>query len=100
MTKILIILLLLLFLLAMIATRYRRQIMMGIQVFQMFRKMRAANRTPATEKQIPKKDSGAAVPLVKCVKCGTWVPRSNAMKLGGNTYYCSTVCVEKSEVRV
>jgi hypothetical protein len=97
MTKILIILLLLLFLLAMIATRYRRQIMMGVQVFQMFRKMRAANGVP--EKQIHKKDDGAAVPLVKCVKCGTWVPGSNAMKLGGNTYYCSTACVEKSEVR-
>jgi hypothetical protein len=99
MIKILIILLLLLFLVAMIATRYRRQIMMGIQVFQMFRKMRAVNM-PQQEKQIHKKDEGAAVPLVKCVKCGTWVPRSNAMKLGGNTYYCSAVCVEKSEIRV
>ena len=98
MIKILVILLLLLFLLAMIATRYRRQIMMGIQVFQMFRKMRAANAQP--EKQIPKKDNAASVPLVKCVKCGTWSPRSEALKLGGNTFYCSTVCVEKSEVRV
>lgn len=98
MIKILVILLLLLFLLALIATRYRRQIMMGIQVFQMFRKMRAGNAPP--EKQISKKDKEASVPLVKCVKCGAWSPRSDALKLGGKTFYCSAACVEKSEVRV
>lgn len=96
--KYLVILLLLLFLFAMIATRYRRQITMGIQIFQMFRKMRSAS-APPQEKQIQKKDDGGAVPLVKCVRCGTWVPKSNALSLG-RSIYCSTVCVERSEVRV
>ena len=99
MIKILIFLLFMLALLAVVATRFRRQITMGIQIFKMFRKMRAGNASPG-EKQISKREDLSNVPLVKCVKCGTWVPQTKAMNLGGNTYYCSAVCVEKAEARV
>lgn len=99
MIKVLVLLLLLLFLLAILATRYRRQITMGIQIFKMFRQVRGGS-TSLQDKQIPKREDLSNVPLVKCVKCGTWVPQTSALKLGGNTYYCSTACVEKSEVRV
>lgn len=96
MTKVLVILFILLVVLALVATRYRRQIVMVIQVWKAFKKMREGARQP--EKQMPGRND-ANVPLVKCVKCGTWVPETNALKLGSNTY-CSTVCVERSEVRV
>lgn len=96
MTKVLVVLLILLVVLALIATRYRRQIMMGIQVWKAFKKMRESRGGP--EKQVPGRND-ANVPLVKCVKCGTWVPKTNALSLGPNTY-CSTACVERSEVRV
>jgi hypothetical protein len=99
MIKVLVILLLLLVVLALIATRYRRQITMGIQIFKMFRQMRTGPLNVSKGKQISKQEDLSNVPLVKCMKCGTWVPQTKAMKLGGNTY-CSAVCVERSEVRV
>jgi hypothetical protein len=96
MIKVLVVLLLLLFLLAMIATRYRRQIKMGIEVFKAFRKMREGAPNAS---RIEKREDLSNAPLVKCIKCGTWVPQPKAMKLGRNTY-CSAVCVERSELRV
>lgn len=96
MTKVLVVLFILLVVLALIATRYRRQIMMGIQVWKAFKKMREGARPP--EKAVTGRND-ANVPLVKCVKCGTWVPKTSALNLGPNTY-CSTTCVERSEVRV
>jgi hypothetical protein len=98
MIKVLVVLVLLLFLLAMIAVRYRRQIKTGIEIFKMFRQMRAGSVNASQERQIRKQEDLANAPLVKCIKCGTWVPQPKAMKLGGNTY-CSAVCVERSEVR-
>lgn len=99
MIKVLVVLLLLLMLLAVIAMRYRKQIVMGIEIFKMFKKMRSGPANVTQERQINKQEDLSNIPLVKCLKCGTWVPQTKAMKLGGNTY-CSAVCVERSEVRV
>ena len=92
MMKFLLILLILLVLLALIATRYRKQIIMGIEVWKAFKKMREGSRPP--EKQVAQpRDRNA--PLVKCIKCGTWIPQTNALMLGSSSY-CSASCVEKS----
>lgn len=96
MTKILVVLLILAVALALIAVRYRRQIVMGIQVWKAFKKMREGARPP--EKQVSSRED-PNVPLVKCLRCGTWVAGNTAIKLGSSTY-CSTRCVEMSEVKV
>lgn len=93
--KWLIILFLLFVLFAFIAARYRRQIQMGIYVFKMFRKMRQMNK-PA-EKQIDKPAISNDVQLIRCAKCGTWIPQSNALNLrNSKTFYCSANCMERA----
>jgi hypothetical protein len=87
----------LLFLLgAIVATRYRRQIQMALYVFRMFRKMRQMNRAETTEKQIERNTDARDIPLVRCAKCGAWKPQTDALKFGGNIFYCSSNCLEKA----
>lgn len=94
--KWLIILVLFLILMAIIAIRFRRQINMGIQIFQMFRQMRTPNKPQ--EKKLDKNNVNKSVPLVRCAKCGTWTPQSTALNLRSKTFYCSTNCMEKRSV--
>ncbi len=82
---------------AFVAIRYRRQIQTAIYVWKMFRKMRQTNSP--LEKQIEKQENPADVSLVKCAKCGTWIPKKNALNLRSKTFYCSATCME-SAVRV
>ncbi len=92
--KWLILLVLFLILMAIIAVRFRRQINMGIQIFQMFRQMRTLNKPK--EKKLDKKAVNENLPLVRCAKCGTWTPQSAALNLRSKTFYCSTNCMEKA----
>ena len=93
MTKILVILFLLTVLFGLIALRYRKQIQMGLYVFRMFRKMRQMSRAPE-EKQIEKTESDGQ--LVKCARCGTWIPQNKALNLRSKTFYCSANCMESA----
>ncbi len=34
--------------------------------------------------------------LVRCVRCGTWIPAGRAVSVRGNSVYCSNECVEKA----
>lgn len=90
--------LILLFLIAaavvLIAARYRRQIQTGIYLYRMFRKMRQTGRSE--EKQIESRENSKAVPLVRCARCGTWTPQTEALSLGGKVFYCSADCVENA----
>jgi Sec-independent protein translocase protein TatA len=98
--KWLIILVLLAILVMFFVTRYRRHIQTGIYMFKMFRKMRQMNKPDTTEKQIENTTNPNDVQLVRCTKCGSWIPQYTAMKLSKNTFYCSSNCMEKSvEVR-
>lgn len=92
--KFLIILLLLLVLIAIIAVRYRRQIQTAIYMLRMFKKMREMGKSQ--EKQIETKEVSSNAPLVKCSNCGTWITQNTAFKLRSNTYYCSSICMEKA----
>lgn len=99
--KWLIILGLLLILAMFVVARYRRHIQTGIYVFKMFRKMRQMSRKPEREeKQIETAANSADVQLVRCAKCGSWIPQNTALKLSKNNFYCSSKCLEKTvEVR-
>ena len=93
--KWLIILGLLAVLLIFIAVKFRRHIQTGIYVFKMFRKMRQmSQKAEAPEKQIDALNNSNDVPLVRCTKCGSWIPQNTALKLSKNTFYCSSKCLE------
>jgi len=90
--KWLILLGLIVILIVVIANRYRQQIKIAIYVWQMFRKMRQAGKTG--EKQIEKQENAADVALVRCAKCGTWLPQNRTLNLRSGINYCSTGCLE------
>jgi len=77
-----------------VVSRYRRQIQMAIYVWRMFRKMRQAGKTD--EKQIETKEKPNDIALIRCGKCGTWIPKNKALSLRSGIYYCSTQCLEKT----
>jgi len=79
-------------LIVVIASRYRQQIKMAIYVWRMFRKMRRAGKTG--DKQIEKQENAKDSALVRCAKCGTWIPQNKALNLRSGINYCSTVCLE------
>ena len=92
--KWLILLILFAVLVFVIAARYRRQIQTAVYVWRMFRKMRQAGKQG--EKQIEKKETASEVPLIRCAKCGTWIPQENALRLRSKTFFCSANCMEKT----
>jgi len=77
-----------------IVARYRRHIQMGIYMFKMFRKMRQMSKPETSEKQIENTAHSSDVQLVRCTKCGSWIPQNTALKLSKNTFYCSSKCLE------
>ena len=93
--KLLIILLILLIILMLLALRYRRQIQTGLQVWRMFQQVRQASKPPVESKTKPKIEKSESL-LVRCARCGKWIAPSDAVKLGSNTIYCSTNCMEKA----
>lgn len=91
MREALVILLVIAVLLGLTAFRYRRQIAAMLQVWRMLKSMRQAGRP--SENRIDSSERAVNTKLVNCVKCGSWVPESNAIKLRG-TYFCSASCLE------
>lgn len=75
-----------------IAVRYRRQIQTGLYVWQMFRKMRQPNRPENKRIEINKSEADGQ--LVRCAKCGTWIPKNKALSLRTKIFYCSAKCIE------
>ena len=81
-------------LLGLIALRYRQQIQTARYVWRMFKQMRQVGK--AEEKKFAKKETTNTVELVRCAKCGNWIPRDNALKLRSKTFFCSAKCMEKA----
>jgi hypothetical protein len=79
-------------LIVIIVSRYRQQIKMAAYVWRMFRKVRQAGKTE--EKQIEKQENAGDLALVRCARCGTWIPQNKAVNLRSGGSYCSTVCLE------
>ncbi len=77
------------------AYRYRRQLSTMLHLWRMMRSMRT-KMNAARENRIEEKEDVDIGNLVNCSKCGTWVPEMRAIGLGKKTFYCSTVCLEKS----
>lgn len=79
-----------------IVVRFRRHIQTGIYLLKMFRKMRQMNKPETKEKQIENREDASDVQLVRCAKCGSWIPQTTALKFSKNTFYCSSKCVESA----
>lgn len=95
MTKFLVITFLILVLLGLVLLRFRKQIQTALYVLKMFRQMRNLNQQ-RTENVIEKKETQTGGPLVRCARCGTWIPKTSAMNLGAQTFYCSANCIESA----
>lgn len=95
MMKFLVILFILLMVLMLLALRYRRQIQAGLQIWRMFRQVRQSSK-PAEKPTARQKKIEQSESLVRCARCGKWIAPSEAVKLRGNTTYCSTKCMEKA----
>ncbi len=94
--KWLVVLVLLAIVVIFLVARFRRQIQTAIYVFKMFRKMRQMSKPEKTpEKQLDNAQP-SDVQLVRCTKCGSWIPQNTAMKLSKNTFYCSSKCMENA----
>lgn len=95
--KWLILLLLLLVLIAFVAFRYRVQLQTAWQMYRMFKKFRQAGKPSAAEKQIKQKSADKSVPLIRCERCGNWIPQTAALNLRrSKTHYCSAECMERA----
>lgn len=79
-----------------IAIRFRRQIQTALYMYKMFRKMRQISKPETPEKRIETDINSNDVQLVRCTKCGSWIPQNTALKLSKNTFYCSSKCMEKA----
>ncbi len=82
-----------LILLAITAIKYRKQIATVIGVGRMLRDAAAATTATRQTRIEEPVNSGK---LVSCSKCGTWVPESRAIKFGGNTFFCTDACLQRS----
>jgi len=93
MREALIILIVLFIVIVLTAYKYRRQIGKVISVGKMIRDAAAGNagrRESIAEEPL---NSGK---LVSCTKCATWVPEAKAIKFGGNTFFCTDACLQRS----
>jgi hypothetical protein len=95
--KWLIILGILLLVAAYLVVRFRKQIQTGIYLIRMFRQMnRAATSQGAQKGELNREPvgHGGDVELVRCAGCGSWTPRSTAVKLSKGNFYCKSACME------
>jgi Sec-independent protein translocase protein TatA len=81
----------------LVALRFRRQIQMALQVWRMFRTLKASAKTSSngevSKSEIKKAEDS---PLVRCAKCSKWVPENIAINFRKKTFYCSANCIEVS----
>jgi len=78
---------------AWVGWRFRRQLTFGWQVWKM---MRGAYQSRQQTGATPQQEKIPAGKLVRCEKCGTWIPKDTALDFGNNTYFCTAKCMEKS----
>lgn len=81
-------------LLAMLAVRYKKQIIRLIQVWKAFKYL----ETQPRKKEIKKENESGDIKLVACAKCGSWIPQNEALNPRPDNFYCSAKCFEKSSV--
>lgn len=85
--KWLILLSLLFLIVAIFASRYRRQIGAA-------RKIWGALKNRESIEGSSKETGGRDIQLIKCGACGNWTPRSNGLRVGDSSFYCSTDCLK------
>ena len=87
MVKFLFVLLVIIALLAMIAVRYRKQIVSLIATAKFLKEAKDAAQQAQLRRAPMPQPTKAAVHLVNCAKCGVWVPESKAVR-HQQSFYC------------
>ena len=77
-------------LLALTAFRYRKGIMAVIRVSRMVKQA----SLQGGESNLEQAKTTRSSLLVRCSRCGTWVPKDRARTIGSGSYFCSTECIE------
>lgn len=77
-----------------VVVRFRKQIQTAIYLWKVFQSMRKPNKTIKKPNENVK--NLGEVPLIKCSKCGTWIPQANALNLRSKISYCSANCMESA----
>ena len=93
--KWLVVLLIFVVILAMIAYRYRHQLLMGLQIWRMYQQLKNPKNREVGENKPKSKGDLKDTPLSRCERCGEWSPAAGMLKIGANKY-CSTKCLEKA----
>lgn len=94
MIKLLVIFFILLLVIMLLALRYRRQLQTGLHIWLMYKQIKQTPKPSAKPKINQTIEKGES--LVRCARCGKWVPPAGAVNLRGRTTYCSTQCMEKA----
>jgi hypothetical protein len=89
MTKALIILLAVALLVVLTAIRYRRQIVGLISFYRQVKAIRAGISVKGKDAIL--NDDRTGIRLLKCARCGKWIPKNESRDLGGQTV-CSQAC--------
>lgn len=76
-------------LLGLTALRYRKQIAALLSFGKMLSDAREQGKAMRSPDPGVTKDE-----LVACSRCGTWSPKSTAIRFSSTTYYCSNECVK------
>jgi hypothetical protein len=74
---------------------YIRGVRRFLGVVREANRMRAGAPTDNMSRQSSAPRRTAGEKLARCASCGTWMPSSRAVKLGGTTY-CSHACMERA----
>lgn len=77
-------------LLALTAFRYRKGIMAVIRVSRMVKQA----SLQGGESNLSQVKTSRSSQLVRCSRCGTWVPEDRARTIGSGSYFCSKECIE------
>lgn len=93
MKEALFILLIILGLFALTAFRYRSRIRALLEFWRVVRSLQTRHPQNITARPEKQDTTGN---LVNCGKCGTWIPESQAITLGGTSVFCSVKCLESS----
>jgi hypothetical protein len=74
-------------LMALTAIRYRREIVTVIRFWRQIQTARTRSRESETRVAAP----GPGIQLVKCIRCGKWIPESEAIRIASG-YSCRIEC--------
>lgn len=79
------------------AIRYRREIVAAITIWKQFKAVKEHLKAPPT---VDDQKNAAGIQLVKCHRCGKWIPESEALADRSGRFACRAECREAATADV